>query len=90
MNEYKTMNKKKRSSVADWLEREVDTKTFSDVGNFLTTSVFAGLSKDSGSIHLNTHDTKPRTTKHSLQTPYTLELNLGPFPLDVTRSFPPE
>ena len=39
---------------------------------------------------LNTQDTKPRTTQHSLQTPYTLELDLGPFPPDVARSFPPE
>ena len=39
----------------------------------------------------NTHVTKPRTKQqHSLQTPYTLELDLGPFPPDVARSFPPE
>ena len=31
---------------------EVDTKTFADVGNLLTTSVSAGLSNGSGSIHL--------------------------------------
>ena len=30
---------------------EADTKTFADAGNLLTTSVSAGLSKDSGSIH---------------------------------------
>ena len=28
--------------------------------------------------------------QHSLETPYTLELDLSPFPPDVTRSFPPE
>ena len=40
---------------------------------------------------LNTHDTMTRTTKqHSLQTPYTLELDLSPLPLDVAHSFPPE
>ena len=40
---------------------------------------------------LNTHDTKARTTQqHSLQTPYTMELDLGPFPLDIVRSFLPE
>ena len=40
---------------------------------------------------LNTHDKDPRTTQqHSLQTPYTLELDLGPFPSDVARIFPPE
>ena len=39
---------------------------------------------------LNTYDTKPRTTQqHSLKTPYTLELDLGPFLPDV-HSFPPE
>ena len=39
---------------------------------------------------LNTHDTKPRTTQqNSLQTPYTLELDLGPFLPDVARLFPP-
>ena len=38
---------------------------------------------------LNTHDTKPRTHQHSLQTPYMLELDLGPFPPDVAHSFPP-
>ena len=33
---------------------------------------------------LNTHDTKPSTIQqHSLQTPYTLELNLSPFPPDA-------
>ena len=31
---------------------EVDRKPFADLGNLLTTSVSAGLSKDSGSIHL--------------------------------------
>ena len=31
---------------------EVDTKTFADVGDLLTTSVSAGLSKGSDSIHL--------------------------------------
>ena len=36
----------------------------------------------------HTHDTKPRTTQqHSLQMPYTLELDLGPFPPDVACSF---
>ena len=40
---------------------------------------------------LNTHHTKPRTTQqHSLQTPYTLELDIGPFPIDVAHSFPLE
>ena len=39
----------------------------------------------------NTHDTKLRKTQqHSLQMPYTLELDLGQFPPDVARSFPPE
>ena len=53
------------ASVADWIERvvpmlevsvrfpaEVDSKTFADIGNLLTISVSAGLSKDSGSVHL--------------------------------------
>ena len=31
---------------------KVDTKTFADVGNLPTTSVSAGLSRDSGSVHL--------------------------------------
>ena len=34
----------------------VDTKTFADVGELLTTSVPARLSKDSGSILLNTQN----------------------------------
>ena len=38
----------------------------------------------------HTHDTKPRKTQDSFQTPYTLELELGPFPSDVARSFLPE
>ena len=65
------------ASVAKWLEhavavREVfglfsvgaDTKTFAKVGNQLTTSVYAGLSKDTGFIHLiqKIQDTKPNTT----------------------------
>ena len=38
---------------------------------------------------LNTHDTKPRTPQqHSLQTPYTLELDHGPFPTDVPHFLP--
>ena len=37
------------------------------------------------------HDTMPRPTqKHTLQTPYTLELHLCLFPPDVAHSFPPE
>ena len=61
--------------MAEWLERTVAarevsgfesrprwTKTFANVGNLLTTSVSAGLSKDW--FHtLNTHNTKPRTTQ---------------------------
>ena len=40
---------------------------------------------------LNTHNTKPRTTQqNSLQMPYTLELDLGLFPPDAARSFPPK
>ena len=42
---------------------------------------------------LNSHDkAKNNTTtqQHSLQTPYTLELDLGLFLPDVARSFPPE
>ena len=65
---------------------EVNTKIFSDVGNNLTTSVSAGLSKDSGSIHL-IHKIQSQE-QHSLQILYTLELNLGPFPPDVTHFFP--
>ena len=38
---------------------------------------------------LNTHDTKPKTTQqHSLQTLYTLELDLGPFPADADHFLP--
>ena len=38
---------------------------------------------------LSTHDTKPRTTEqYSLQTPYTLELDLGPFQPDVAHFLP--
>ena len=63
---------------------EADTVTFANVGNFLTTSVSAGLSKDKRFHTLNKHDTKTRTTQqHSLQTPYTWELYLDPFPPDV-------
>ena len=40
---------------------------------------------------LNAYDTKPRTTQQQpLQTLYTLEMDLGPFPTDVARLFPPE
>ena len=61
-----------------YFKAAADTKTLADVGNLLITSGFAWLSKDSGSI-LNTPDTKPRTTQQrSLNTPYTLELDLGP------------
>ena len=69
---------------------EADTKTSADVGNLMTMPVSAGLSKDSGSIHLiNTIQTQEQHNK-TLQTTYTLELDLGPFPPDVTCSFPPK
>ena len=64
-----------------------DTKTFADVGNLLNTSVSAGLSKDSGSIHL-IHAIQSQEQHDN--TPYALELDLVPFPPDVTSSFPPE
>ena len=52
-----------------------DTKeTFADVGDLLTTSFSARLSKDRGSIH-----TIQSQEQHSLQTPYTLEMDLGLF-----------
>ena len=38
---------------------------------------------------LITHDAKPRTTQqHSLQTPYTLKLDFGPFLPDVPHFLP--
>ena len=40
---------------------------------------------------LNSDDTKSTTTQqHSLQAPYTLELDLGKSPPDFVPSFPPE
>ena len=62
-------------------------KTFADVGDLLTTSVSAWLSKDSGFIHL-IHMIQSQEQHNSI--PYTLELDLGPFPPDVVSSFPPE
>ena len=64
---------------------DMGTKTFADVGDFLTTSVSTGLSKDMGSIHL----ILAIQEQHN-NTPYRLELNLSPSPADVARSFPPE
>ena len=62
-------------------------KTLEDVWDLLTPSVSAGLSKNSGYMLL-THDTKPKPTQHSLQTLYTLEMDLGPFPTAVTHFLP--
>ena len=59
--------------MAEWLERVLAVREVSDsisgregninavVGILLTTSIFAGLSIDSGSILSIKHDTKPRT-----------------------------
>ena len=38
--------------VSDSSPADVDKETFADVGNLLTMSVSAGLSKYSGSLHL--------------------------------------
>ena len=69
---------------------EVDTKTFMDVGNLLTTSVSAGLSKDNGSIHL-LHTIQSQDNTTTLLT-NALHVGTGPrfVPPDVARSFPPE
>ena len=66
--------------MAEWLERavtvqevsgsspvEADTKSFADVGNLLTTSISAGLSKDSDFIHL-IHTTQSQDNTTSLLT----------------------
>ena len=55
-------------------------KIFEVVGNPLTTSI-SGLSKDSGSVH--TIQSQDQHNNISLPTPYTLELDLGPFSPDV-------
>ena len=73
--------------VPDSIPAEADTKTFSEVRDLLTMSFSTGLPKDSGSIH-SIH-TIQRQEQHN-NTPYTLELDFGPFPSDVARSFPPE
>ena len=66
------------------------TETFADVENFLTTSVFVGLSKDSGFMHLiHTIQSQRTTQQYSLKMLYTLELDLNPLPPDVTH-FPPD
>ena len=92
------------ASVAEWLERAVTVREVlgSSPGRSGHKNLF-GRREASDYVSfrravkrqrfrtLNTHDTKPRTTQqHSLQTPYTLELDLGPFPPDVTLLFPPE
>ena len=92
------------ASVAEWLERAVDVWEVS--GSSPGRSEHKNLCGRRGTSDyvsfrravkrqrfrtLNTHDAKPRTTQqHSLQTPYTLEMDLGPFPPDVAQSFPPE
>ena len=46
----------------------VDTKTFAGVGDVLTSSLTAGLSKDSGSVHLiHTIQSHEHQQKHYLQ-----------------------
>ena len=66
-------------------------KTFANVGNLLTTSISAWLSNDSDSIHLiHTMQSQEQHNNTPYKTPYTLELDLGPFPPDVARSFPTE
>ena len=89
------------ASVAEWLERAVAVRRSQDripAGadikknlcrrrDLLTTSFSAGLSKYSGSIH-SIHTIQSQE-QHSLQTPYALELDLGPFPPDIARSFSP-
>ena len=83
--------------MAEWLERVVavqessgsspakaDIKTFADVGNLLTTSVSAGLSNDSGSYSLS----QEQRTNISLETLYTLEMGVCPFPTDGAHFIP--
>ena len=62
---------------------EVDTKTFVDVGNLLTKSVSAGLSKKSSSVHLINTIQSREQHNNTLKMHYTLELDLGPFLPDV-------
>ena len=65
--------------MVQWLERAV-------VGNLLTTLVFAGMSKNSGSILLSTQYKAKNNVTTSLynQSLYTLELDHGPLPIDGT------
>ena len=77
-------------SVRFRVPAEEDTNTFADVGNLLTMSISARLSKDSGSTHLIHTIQSPEHHNNSLQTPYTLELDLDPFSPDVAPSVPSE
>ena len=84
--------------MAEWLERAVAVQEVScsspGQGGHRETSDYVSFHraiKRQWFHTLNTHYTKPRTTQqHYLHTPYMLVLDLGPFPLDVAHSFPPE
>ena len=85
--------------MADWLERAVAVREISGSspgrGGYknlfgrreLSDYVSFRRAVERQRFHtLNTHDTKPRTTEqHFLQTPYTVELDIGPFPPDFAR-----
>ena len=73
-------------SIPTW----ADKKTFAVVGNVLTTSVSAVLSKDSGSIILKTIQSHEQPNNIYVQTLYMLELDLGPFPIGSAHLFPNE
>ena len=76
------------ASVAEWLENVVTMGEVSGsipgwgghkavgVRNLLTTSLSAGLSKDSGSLHLKNIQSQEQHNNISLQTLYKLELHL--------------
>ena len=93
----------KGASVAEWVERAIAVrdsgsspgrgghKTLCERRELSDYVSFRRAAKVQRFHTFNTHDTKPRTTQqHSLQTPYMLELDFGPFPPDVACSFPPE
>ena len=65
------------------------TYLFAVVGDLLTKSVFAGLSKENGSIVLKlTIQSQEKHFNIALQTLYTLELDLGPFQTDGAHFLP--
>ena len=64
------------------------TKTFVVVRNLLNELISTRLSKDSGSLLLKHTIQSQEQQKYSLQTLYTLELDLGPFPIDGAHFIP--